>query len=73
MTQAQVLRLAAISTFRAFNDFDWNHWAGCMSEEPLICETDDYIIIIDGSVLSYMDVTSGDIEEQTFMLEQMGE
>ena len=44
-----------------------------MSEEPLICETDDYIIIIDGSVLSYMDVTSGDIEEQTFMLEQMGE
>ena len=73
ITESQALRLAAISTFRPFSDLDWSHWAGCMSENPLICETEDYVLILDGSSLAYVTFPDGDPEEQTFMLEQMSE
>lgn len=73
ISEAQALRLAATSTFRPFNDLDWSQWAGCMTDNPLICETENYVLIIDGSSLAYVTYPDGNPEEQTFMLEQMGE
>ena len=73
ITEAQALRLAATATFRPFDSFDWSNWAGCTTHDPLICETDKYVLILDGSSLSYVTYPFGDPEEQTFMLEQMGE
>ena len=73
ITESQALRLVAISTFRPFSDLDWSRSVGYITDNPLIYETDDYVLILDGSSLAYVTYPDGDPEEQTFMLEQMGE
>ena len=73
MTEAQVLLLAATNTFRPFDDFDWNQWAGCVTHNPMICETDKFVMIIDGSALSYVTYPFGDPEEVVFHLCAQGE
>lgn len=42
-----MLKVIALSTFRPFTKLDWYAFAGCESENPVICETDDYTIVID--------------------------
>ena len=54
ITEALVLRLAATHMFRSFDDADWNAYAGCSSKDPLICERDNFVMILDGSTLSYI-------------------
>lgn len=47
--KAQLLALIAQSTFRPFTKVDWYSFAGCESENPLIFESEEYSIVIDGS------------------------
>ena len=54
ITEAFVLRLAATNMFRSFDDADWNAYAGCSSKDPLICERDNFVMIIDDFTLSYI-------------------
>ena len=50
---ADVLKLIAENTFRPFTKNDWYGFAGCETENPLICDTHpDYVIVIDGNVVS---------------------
>ena len=66
ITEALVLRLAATHMFRSFDDLDWSAYAGCMSKDPLICERDGFVMIIDGSTLAYI---GNDGFQLTFNLE----
>jgi hypothetical protein len=65
ITEAQVLRLAATHMFRSFDDMDWNQFCGCISKDPLICERDNFVMIIDGETLAYIDAEG---DEYTFHL-----
>lgn len=53
VSPVEALRLVATLSFRPFSDVDWDCWAGCESAEPLICETDDFTVIIDGEVITF--------------------
>ena len=65
ITEAQVLRLAATHMFRSFDEGDWQAFSGCMSKDPLICERDNFAMIIDGETLAYIDIEGN---EYTFLL-----
>lgn len=43
-----MLKVLALSTFRPFTKMDWYSFAGCETANPVICETDEYTIVIDG-------------------------
>ena len=66
LTQSQVLRLVATSTFQSFDKYDFDSFAGVLSDNPMICNTDKFVLILDGSTISYI---NGDDEEFTFHLE----
>jgi hypothetical protein len=66
ITEALVLRLAATHMFRSFDDADWNAYAGCSSKDPLICERDNFVMIIDGYNLCYI---TNDGEQIKFVLD----
>jgi hypothetical protein len=53
VSPVEALKLVATLTFRPFTDSDWNAWAGCESESPMICETDNFTVIIDGEVIVF--------------------
>lgn len=55
MNRAEVLRLVALNTFRVFNKNDWMSYSGCETTEPLICETDEYTLIVADTAVSYID------------------
>jgi hypothetical protein len=46
---AELMVLIAKSQFLPFTKADWYSFAGCESENPLICEAEEYTIIIDGN------------------------
>jgi hypothetical protein len=66
ITESQVLRLVATSTFEPFDMYDFDSFAGVTSGNPMICNTDKFVLILDGSTISYI---NGDDEEFTFHLE----
>jgi len=55
ITEAQVLLLVATSTFEPFDKYDYDNFAGVMSDNPMICNTDTYVLVLDGSKISYVD------------------
>jgi hypothetical protein len=66
ITESQVLRLVATSTFEPFDKYDFDSFAGVLSDNPMICNTETYVLVLDGSRISYVD---GDGEEFTFQLQ----
>ena len=50
---AEALKLLVNAKFRPFDDMDWSAWAGCESAEPMICETDDFTVILDGETVTF--------------------
>ena len=61
---ASMLMLIAKSEFHPFTKADWYAWAGCESENPLICETENYAIVIDNNTINmliYGDEYGGEI------------
>jgi hypothetical protein len=55
MTPSQILALVARARFEPFTETDWDAFAGCSSENPLIAEVDHYILIIDGAEIQVTD------------------
>lgn len=53
ISAAEVIALVAKTQFREFTDIDWQAFAGCETENPLIAETtfkdQIVIIILDGN------------------------
>ena len=50
---AELLTLITKSKFRPFENCDYYAWAGADSNNnPLICETEEYTIIIDGHIIN---------------------
>lgn len=45
---AELLQIIAKAQFRPFTKSDWYLFAGCETAEPMIYETDDYTIVVDG-------------------------
>jgi len=48
-TKAEMLILIAKSQFDSFTEADWWSFAGCETKDPLICQTEEYSIVIDGN------------------------
>lgn len=48
-SKAEMLILIAQSTFDSFTEADWWSFAGCETKNPLICQTEEYSIVIDGN------------------------
>lgn len=39
---------SVFSKLRPFSEDDWACYAGCESEDPMIYDTDDYVVVVDG-------------------------
>ena len=52
--KSELLALIAKSEFLPFTKCDWYAWSGCQSENPLICETEEYTIVIDGHIVNML-------------------
>lgn len=53
-TPAEALGHIARSQFRSFTKNDWMAFAGCKSENPLICDDrEDFVIVIDGATAEF--------------------
>ena len=63
-TAAAALKLMAKVQFRPFDDSDWMGWAGCESAEPMIAETDDITVIIDGETVTFNSYNEGTDEPE---------
>ena len=53
MDLSTALNMIARLTFRDFAQSDWMSFGGCESEKPLIAETDEYTIMIDGDIVEF--------------------
>lgn len=56
---AKILALIATFTFKEFDETDWDAFAGCTSEKPLIAENEDTVIIIDGDQIIVVTESGG--------------
>lgn len=69
MNAAVALRMLATTQMRKFDQADWDAFAGCESEDPLIGAADGgFILIIDGRYLQVYDDAMG---AHTFALESL--
>ena len=55
----EALLMVARSTFRPMADVDYYGYAGAESENPMIAESGDYVIIIDGEIIFFENVNDG--------------
>ena len=53
-TKFELLALIAKSNFRPFEDCDYFGWAGVEGKNPLICETEEYTIVIDDNIINML-------------------
>ena len=65
--KSEVLRLIASIKFREFSENDRMSFQGCDSENPMIGENDDYLVILDGDVVCVLG-SDPDSEQQLFFL-----
>lgn len=49
MTRESALALVARLQFRPFSKADWMSFSGCNTDNPLIAETDELLVIVDGN------------------------
>ena len=68
--KSEVLRLIASVKFREFDENDRMGFQGCESENPMIGENDDYLVILDGNVVCIL-TADFDSDQQTFFLNEM--
>lgn len=55
MNAAKAMRLLATANMRPFDKTDWEAFAGCESENPLIGEAEAFILIVDGNRLEVIE------------------
>ena len=53
LSAAEAFRLIASATFHPFGESDWYSFSGCKTENPMIAETDQYLIILDGDEATF--------------------
>jgi hypothetical protein len=70
MTAIEILRLAATTEFRPFDKADWMSFAGCNSQNPLIGEAGNYIVIIDDEVIAVIDEDNNEFSVQVSLVEK---
>lgn len=51
---AELLTLITNNKFVPFSDSDYHLWSGVTSKNPLICETEEYTIVIDGHIVNIL-------------------
>ncbi len=61
LTAADALGLLVSVELCPFTDHDWSAFAGCTSKEPFIGESDEWIVVVDGSDLIIVD-TEAEVE-----------
>lgn len=66
----EVLRLIASIKFREFDELARMAFQGCESENPMIGENDEYLVILDGDVVCVLG-SDPDSDQQTFFLNEM--
>lgn len=54
-TTAELMLIIAKTEFRPFNKMDWAAFAGCESENPMIAESGNWTIVIDGPMVNVVD------------------
>lgn len=54
-TPAEAMKIVAKTTFKPFDKIDWDAFAGCESEEPMLGEYFGLVIVIDGAIVSFHD------------------
>ena len=65
MTATEAFALVARASFSPFTEADWMGFSGVRSENPLIAEIDDLLLVLDDNHLS---VISPNGEETVFVL-----
>lgn len=57
----EAFAILASVKLQPFEEIDWNMYAGCVSENPLIGETDDekWDVVVDGDVLALHEIREG--------------
>jgi hypothetical protein len=58
MTREQALMLVATTEMKPFTKADWMSYSGCETENPLIGEFDDFLIVLDGNELEIFPIAS---------------
>lgn len=58
MTRESALALVATLQFRPFSKADWMSFSGCNTDNPLIAETDELLVILDGNELEIFPIAS---------------
>ncbi len=61
MTRENALALIAQLQFRPFSKADWQSFAGAESENPLIAENDEYLVVLDGNIVEFYVVDKEEI------------
>lgn len=61
LNRAEALMLIAQTKFHPFTNADYQTYGGVESTNPMIGETDDYLIIIDGVLVQFHNM-EGDFE-----------
>lgn len=51
LSEKQALKLLAAATMRPFTRLDWDAFAGCESDDPLIGESGPYLLVVDDNTL----------------------
>ena len=52
-SSVEALQIIARLSFSPFTEMDWMAWSGCESANPMICETDEFTVIIDGDTVTF--------------------
>jgi hypothetical protein len=60
MNAIAALKLIATTTFKPFDESDWQAFAGCKTDKPMIGESEQYVIVIDGDECTFADYENGD-------------
>lgn len=52
-TVVEALKVIATTEFKPFDKHDWEAFAGCQTDEPMIGEIGDLIIVLDGEYAEF--------------------
>ena len=61
MNATTALLMVAKTEFRPFNEIDYDSFAGVTSDNPMVGEYEDYVIVIDGDVIQITDYEIGSL------------
>lgn len=54
VSAVEAMRLVALTQFKPFTDADWDAFIGCESENPLIGENGEYVLVLDGETINIL-------------------